>query len=244
MLERSHPITPIMAILGGAAFIAATVQYAVAQAVVAAAWNPAYNWGTNVISDLGNTACGQFAVHGSTSYVCSPRHAVMNASFVTSGVLLFIGMLLLWRLWTTRRMTTVALVLWFVACLGKVVVGLVPENTNVSLHTLGAVNLPISSIAILLLSLVMLRGQRTLAVTGLVISIVSLVASVLWSAAQGAGSALNLGLGTGGMERLASYPSNVWFVVVGLFAIMVTRDQMEGARRLPSGMDILGAAGR
>ena len=61
------------------------------------------------------------------------------------------------------------------------------------------------AVAILLLSLVMRRQYPTLANTGLVLSIVSLVASVLWSAAQSAGTALDLGLGTGGMERLADY---------------------------------------
>ena len=50
---------------GGLAWIAGTVVYFVAQPVVASAWSPGYSWLHNYISDLGNTACGSFAVpHG------------------------------------------------------------------------------------------------------------------------------------------------------------------------------------
>jgi len=243
MSESSHPLTKRMAILGGTAYIVAIVQYAIAQLVAAAAWNPPYNWMTNFISDLGNTACGQFAIHGSSSYVCSPRHAVMNASFVVGGVLLIVGTVLLWHLWPARRMTTVALWLWLVAGVGKIVVGLVPENTNASLHVAGATNLLIGSVAILLLSLVARRQHRPLATTGLIIGVVGLVGGVLSTAAQGAGSALDLGIGAGGMERVAGYPSNIWLVIVGVIAILSTKEQTTPAARRPIRADGLGTVG-
>ena len=35
-----------------------SVQYFLVQLIVAAAWHPPYSWAHNLISDLGNTACG------------------------------------------------------------------------------------------------------------------------------------------------------------------------------------------
>ncbi len=57
-----HRLRPL-ALWGGAVFIVSTIQYGIAQIVAASAWTPAYSWSNNFISDLGNTACGQFAVH-------------------------------------------------------------------------------------------------------------------------------------------------------------------------------------
>ena len=84
---EDRPASRVAVILGGAAWILATLQYAVAQVVVAAAWHhPHYSWLGNYISDRGNTACGQFTVpHGTPSYVCSPLHSAMNASFIITG---------------------------------------------------------------------------------------------------------------------------------------------------------------
>jgi hypothetical protein len=108
---------------------------------------------------------------------------------------------------------------------GKIIVGLVPENTNTSLHTLGATNIVLSGIAILLLSLAVRREYPALASAGLVLAIVSLVASVLWSAAQSGRSALYLGLGAGGMERLADYPTDLWLLLAGLMALLSTGER-------------------
>ncbi|HSX36909.1 MAG TPA: hypothetical protein VLG13_02205, partial [Patescibacteria group bacterium] len=37
-----------------------SVQYFVAQLLVASSWPLAYSWRRNLISDLGNTACGHY----------------------------------------------------------------------------------------------------------------------------------------------------------------------------------------
>jgi hypothetical membrane protein len=227
-----HPSRAVL-LWGGFAWILATLQYTVAQLVAASAWSPPYSWANNYISDLGNTACGMFAVpHGTAAYVCSPLHAVMNASFIAAGVLTIAGALLLNRLCPVRRLTTVALVLWILAGLGKIVVGLVPENTDPGLHILGALNLPISSVAILLLSLTIRRTHRSLSVTGVVVAVVGLAGSVLSSAGQYAGSSLYLGFGVGGMERIAGYPSNLWMLLIGAFAILAARRQ-DGSHSNP-----------
>src|ERR1700740_1286249 len=69
------------------------VQYLVVQVIAAAAWNGAYSWRFNLISDLGNTACGLY----SGRMVCSPEHALVNASFIMLGATMAIGSLLIYQ---------------------------------------------------------------------------------------------------------------------------------------------------
>ena len=219
--DRTAPRLAV--ILGGAAWIVATLQYAIVQVVVAAAWHhPPYNWLGNDISDLGNTVCGRFTLpHGTPAYVCSPMHSTMNASFIIAGILTIAGALMLRRFWPRSRGTTVALVLWVVTGLGKVVVGLVPENTNISLHTLAAFNIPVGCVAILLLSLPARQASRALSVTGIVLAVVGLAATVLSTAAEFASkSSLDLGLRAGGMERVADYPGALWILMIGIIAVL------------------------
>ena len=166
--------------IGGACWAVGVVQYAVAQIVAAAAWARPYSLKNNYISDLGNTACGMFHVpHGTPYYVCSPDHGVMNASFAVFGVLTIAGALLLRRIWPAGRLAHWALALWILSGLGKIIVGLVPENTHIGLHLLGALNVPLASVAILLLSLAIRRTSHTISVIGIVVAVVGLVGSFL-----------------------------------------------------------------
>jgi hypothetical membrane protein len=209
-------------VAGGAIWILATLQYAIVQVIVASAWHhPPYSWLDNYISDLGNTVCGQFAVpHGTAAYVCSPMHSTMNASFIVSGLLTIAGTIALRRFWPQRRLTTVALVLWGITGLGKILVGLSPENKNVDLHLLGALNIPVGCIAILLLSLSIRQINRSVSITGIVLAIVGLAGTVLSTAGQFAGSSLYLGLGVGGMERVSDYPASLWVLMIGIIAVL------------------------
>ena len=205
------------AAIGGFVWIVAVVQYFEFQFVTAANWIPPYSWTANYISDLGNTSCGMSALpHQAARTVCSPLFGLMNTSFVAAGVLTILGTVLLWRSWTSTGRTAIALVLLVLAGAGKVLVGLVPEDVNVSLHLLGALNLPLTSVAILLLALSSPGGMRTF---GLVMAVLGLVGFVLSIAGQFGGSALYLGLGPGGAERLAGYPGDVWMFAVGAAAL-------------------------
>ncbi len=210
---------------GGVLLIVGTVQYAVAQLVAAAAWSTPYSLSRNYISDLGVTVCGTVNLpHGGTEQVCSPWHAVMNASFILSGILLVTAMILLWSYWPPGPTARVGVVLLIVAGLGKVLTGLYPENTRLSLHLLGALNIPLGELGILLLGIALIRHHGTAAaagvgVAGVVLSGIGLVASVLSSAAQTAGPALLLGLGAGTMERLAGYPANLWLLLAGVLVL-------------------------
>jgi hypothetical membrane protein len=209
-------------ILGGVIWAAATLQYAIVQIVVASGWHhPSYSWANNYISDLGNTACGRFTVpHGTPAYVCSPMHAAMNASFIITGILTIAGAILLRRLWPQGRLAAAALVLWVITGLGKIGVGLVPENTNINLHLLAAFNIPVGCVAILLLSLSIHQTSRAVSVTGIVLAIVGLIGTALSTAAEFAGSSLYLGLGVGGMERVADYPGSLWVLMIGIIALL------------------------
>jgi hypothetical membrane protein len=216
----SAPAWP--AVIGGTIWILATLQYGVVQVIVASAWHhPPYSWLNNYISDLGNTVCGQFAVpHGTAAYVCSPMHSTMNASFIVSGLLTITGAIALRRFWPQRRLPTVALVLWVITGLGKILVGLSPENKNVDLHLLGALNIPVGCIAILLLSLSIRQVNRAVSITGIMLAIVGLAGTVLSTAGQFAGSSLYLGLGVGGMERVSDYPASLWVLMIGIIAVL------------------------
>jgi NAD(P)-dependent dehydrogenase (short-subunit alcohol dehydrogenase family) len=101
--ERNAVTPPLQStalVAGGLVWALGTLQYFVCQIVVAAAWPTPYSLHNNFISDLGNTMCGPFAVsHGVPIEVCSPEHAVMNASFVTAGILTMAGAVLLRRFW-------------------------------------------------------------------------------------------------------------------------------------------------
>jgi hypothetical membrane protein len=184
-----------------------SVQYFLIQIMVAAVWTRPYSWSLNTISDLGNSVCGLYG----DRYVCSPQHNFMNASFVVLGITMFFGAILLYRefhksLWSAIGFSGMAL-----AGLGTLLVGLFPENTNNTLHTLGAA-LPflIGNLSIGLLGVV-LDIPQWLRIYSIATSVLTLIALVLFT------SHTYLGLGIGGMERLVGYPQTVWLIVFGLY---------------------------
>ncbi len=219
-IERSNPTQAGLMLLGGSLYIVAVAQYLIAQSYVARAWNPPYDWFNDYISDLGNTACAMFAVpHGTPAWVCSPRHATMNAAFVASGALLLAGTAALWRFWPAGTATRSGLILLTISACGKMLVGWVPENENITMHSIAAFNIPAASLAILLICAAAVRERKALALIGFGAFLLGVVGTTLSVAAQVAGPDLLLGLGAGGMERLAGYPADAWIVAAGLSAI-------------------------
>ncbi|HTI22606.1 MAG TPA: DUF998 domain-containing protein [Kutzneria sp.] len=202
------------AAVGGFLWIVAMVQHFVAQIVVAAHWRVPYSWRDNSIGDLGNTACGDFM----GNYVCSPLYGLMNASFIIAGLLLITGLGLLCSIWPDTGMATVGVLLLILAGAGKVLVGAAPENENVGLYLVGGLNLPLASVAILLLSLA--ARHTRLGMFGLVCAFFGLLGTVM------AVFAPQL-LGVGGAERLAGYPGYIWVFVVGGAALLPRRRSAE-----------------
>ncbi len=212
-------------VVGGVAWILSTVVFFIAQFVAAAAWHhPPYSWSGNYISDLGNTKCGLFAVpHGTKALVCSPRHTEMNVGFIVNGALFLLGAVLLRFAWPPVSHSRVAVVLFVIAGVGKIVVGLVPENTRIGLHLLGALNIPIVCVAVIFLSLALRPVSPGLAAVGLVLAVIGLVGTVLSSAGQFGSDSLYLGFGVGGMERVSDYPMSLWTLLMGCVVVASPR---------------------
>ena len=203
------------------------LQYFVAESAVIAAWagrNPT-TAGPDYISDLGAVHCG---IHEGRD-VCSPLHAVMNASFVVQGLGMLVGALLLSsallcvaarpgvRLafgpghrvpWFTAL---AAKVLTFTAGTGTVIVGLVPEDAGwFAVHLTGALMYFIGgALALLLLGALWLR-QSPLGWFILACGAVSFGALVI-------GGVTGMDVPEPGtLERFMGYPVTIGLATTGL----------------------------
>jgi len=191
------------------------VQFFVAQAVVQAGWTTPYSLRDNFISDLGNTACGVYLVAVET-WVCSPWHAWMNASFVLLGAQIVVGAALLGRTLARGRLAGAGLAMLSLAGPGLVLVGVFPENENLPPHKLGAAMQFVvgnAGLAVLGWTFVRHRGRLVFGtVTGLA-GIFGLAATAFFVAE------CYLGLGIGGMERVAAWPLPLWLSLAGALAL-------------------------
>lgn len=223
---RPHPTASSgRGVLLGAILWILSLEFFVGQAVAQSAWHTPYSMLTNSISDLGNTACGTWPPASvnlarlglSASYVCSPRHAVMNVSFIVAGVLILLGTYLTRSQWPRRRLTTWGMVLLALAGVGKIIVGLVPENTVIGLHFLGALGIFCAVVGIFLLGPATWRTRRGVAVASLAAVAIGLLATVITKVATG-------GLHDYGLaERLLDYPTFAWLALMGLVFILASR---------------------
>ena len=172
--------------LGASALALAGLFFFVGQLVVQAAWTTPFSWADNNISDLGETS--------------APWHALMNAVFVTNGLLLAVGAVTLFR--------RAARYLFLAAAAGSVLVGLAPADVNENPHVLGA------ALVFVLGNLGMITarpaGPRWVPV---LFGVVGLVATVLHVTRHG------LGIGVAGMERVAVFPLFAWFVIEGVIRL-------------------------
>jgi hypothetical membrane protein len=167
---------------------------------------------TNYISDLGNTTCGPFQVGSAVQYVCSPWHPWMNLSFILLGVAIVLGATLLKPELPVGLARGVGLALLALAGPGIIAVGLFPEDVNLQVHKAGAAVQFISgNLGLVVLGIAMVRRQRGLMLPGYSITSggIGLAATGLFVWER------YLGLGVGGMERLAVYPLPIWLIVVG-----------------------------
>ena len=179
---------------------------------VAWVWRPPYSVVSNSISDLGNTACGTYR----GAFVCSPRHDLMNAALVLLGAVMIVGSLLIYHEFSPLRATERwATVLGFgcvaVAGAGTAVVGLFPENTVHAVHLVGAaLAIGVANVGIIVLGIV-LPLPPSLRRYSLTWGPLSLLALLCFAGHR------DLGLGQGGMERLAAYPETIWLISFGVF---------------------------
>jgi hypothetical membrane protein len=192
-----------------------SIQYFITQFLVAKGWAQPYSILHNTISDLGNTVCGPYR----GSFVCSPYHGWMNVSFVALGLSMSLGSLLLYRHYTTGRVSALGFGLLSLAGLGTVLVGVFPENTVSALHIIGAA-LPflLGNLALVLLGYT-LQLPKVLRYYTICSGVVALAALTLFF------THTYLGIGIGGMERITAYPQTVWLVVFGAYSLYCHRQR-------------------
>lgn len=195
------------------------LQFFIAEAVVIAAWaGPTpYSRRLNYISDLGALHCGVYAGRD----VCSPLHLVMNVSFVLQGVAMIVGALFLNQavfrvaaklmlpaaaahpLWTLVTRALIA-----VAGTGIGVVGVVPEDLNRPVHTVGAVMFFLAGGLSLVTAAWSWRHVSRVSAVLFGCGLVSLVSTAVFEFG-GPGE-------PGTVERFMAYPITVGLAVLGL----------------------------
>jgi hypothetical membrane protein len=197
--------------LGALAWLSA-VQFFVAQVVVASAWTRPFSLTTRYISDLGNTACGPYP-----NAVCSPWHGVMNASFITVGITMAIGAVLTWRAFLPGWRRGIATMLFVAAGVGVLAVGVYPENEHNTNHSIGAgINFIGGNAALILFGLALpplTFSRSAFRWFSVMAGTIGLIATVLFVSRH------DLGLGRGGIERVAAYTTTVWQIVAGLMLL-------------------------
>lgn len=186
--------------IGAWCWILAAPLFLAANLVAALPWQPSYSWAAHNISDLGNVTCGLWDTTR-PRYVCSPWHGVMNAGLVLTGVLLAAGAILAWP----GRWSRVLLLLAFS---GYALAGLFPADRNENGHFLGAVLILVIGNLGLLAAARAVEGwarEWTLVMAGLAI-----LGTGLFFTQRG------LGIGVGGMERIAVFPLLIWAAATGI----------------------------
>ncbi len=202
----------------GPIIIVLSAWYFTAQVVVAWVFRPQYSFTSNVISDLGNTACPPPG-----SNICSPRYVVMDASIAALGLAMVIGSILIFTEFSfsqqrrERVVSIVGFVFMALGGIGAVIVGSVPENVNTAhLHTVGtALAIGFGQLGILILGLVLRGIPDWLREFMIITSFFVLLAGVSIAFKH------QFGIGSGALERLAQYPESLWLILFGFY---VSRD--------------------
>jgi hypothetical membrane protein len=200
-----------------------SIQFFIIQIIVQSAWTTPFSLKTNYISDLGNTICGPYPV-GSNMYVCSPWYSWMNASFILLGIIILVGAALIYRAFPVGRTRIVGMVLLVLAGPGEILVGLFPENVNITPHMIGAAAQFVSGnlgIVMLGIAIAATRRQTSLAIFSIIMGSVGLLATLFLISGN------YLSVGIGGIERLAAYPLPLWLIVTGIALLRYSSGKID-----------------
>ncbi|MET8093319.1 DUF998 domain-containing protein [Micromonospora sp. NPDC005220] len=198
--------------VGALCWLAAAPIFLVASLITGLRWRePTYSWATHNISDLGNAHCGSWDTTR-PRYVCSPWHPLMNTAMLATAVLLAVGLLLTWRILGRGPLVRSAQTLLLLATGGYALAARYPADVNENLHVLGAfLIMGVGNIGLLLASFARrdttLGRWRRLTLTA---GLIALAGTTLFFAQQG------LGIGVGGMERVAVLPFPLWACALGV----------------------------
>lgn len=188
------PDAPSRAIQLGAILFLLRPTYIATEVVTAAATTGGYSFVADSVSRLGEVGC-------SAAY-CSPRHEVMNGSFVAYGVALAAGAVLL-----ARPLGPWATGLLVVSGVSSCATGLAPLDQDATLHAIAATPLFVGQPLALLLLGARLRGERPRLSTALLATGAVTTAAAVGFIVSGDEQA------AGALERLA-----LWPVLLGLAA--------------------------
>ncbi|MET8310407.1 DUF998 domain-containing protein [Micromonospora sp. NPDC005173] len=197
--------------IGALCWMTAVPIFLTASLVTGLRWRqPTYSWATNNISDLGNVHCGSWDTSRPRS-VCSPWHPLMNAALLATAVLLAAGLLLTWRLLGRGAVVRSAQTLLLLATGGYALAAVYPADVDENRHVLGASLIMGGNLGLLLAGRAprgtVLGEWRRLTLTA---GLIALAGTVLFFAQQG------IGIGVGGMERVAVLPFPLWACCLGV----------------------------
>ena len=193
----------------GPSLYASAIQYFVIQILVGKRFSPHYSLTRNAISDLGNSSCGIF----NNRQICSPLHTLMNLSFLTLGITMITGSLLLCQSFKKSRNVIIGFTLFAIGGAGTALVGIFPENTVSALHGIGAA-LPflIGNVGVVILGF-SLKIPKIFRIYTVSTGSISLAALGVYASGH------YIGLGEGGLERVVAYPQTIWMIILGLYSL-------------------------
>ena len=185
------------------------IQYFLVQILVGIRFFPHYSLTRNTISDLGNSSCGIF----NNRQICSPLHTLMNISFLTLGITMITGSLLLCQSFRKSRNAMVGFTLFALGGVGTALVGIFPENTVSALHGIGAA-LPflIGNVGVVILGF-SLEVPKILRIYTVLTGSIALAALGVYASGH------YIGLGEGGLERVVAYPQTIWIIILGIYSL-------------------------
>ena len=196
--------------LGAWAWVLA-LQFFVVQYVVQTAWTTPFSIAHNMISDLARETCGPLSRAPGIDVACSPWHALMNASIMLNGLLIPAGAWLTRRRWPAARPVGIALGMVALTAPGHFLVGLFPSDTGPRMHLVGAASiLALGNPGMVLFGVASWRAQRAAALLSVVLGAAGITGTLLFL------RDIDLGIGLGGMERVAFYPLTLWSGLLGL----------------------------
>lgn len=179
--------------VAGTLFLVGAAQFIVGM-VVAEALYSGYSVANNYISDLG----------------VGPSALIFNSSIFLFGLLIVIAAFLVWRGVRAGVASKAFAVLFLIAGIGIMGVGVFTENAG-AIHSVAAL------VAFLFGGLSAIAAYKLekapLNCISVIMGMIAIIALVLFSTQN------YLGLGAGGMERMITYPTVFWALAFGGFLI-------------------------
>jgi hypothetical membrane protein len=204
-------------VLVGQIFLLLPLAYFAGQVVAQLASRAPYSAWEQSISELGVTTSGTFTnpITKQSVYIDSPLHAVMNSAFVLYGVGVLVGVLCAIRpMWPGRHLRKFGLVLVGLCGPALILVGLSPGDVRPTLHYIaGGYQFPAQNTGLILLGFAAIRTRPGLGWFTLLCGIVGMTGLIFQ------GRPPHVGLGYGGWQRVAAYPSAIWAISIGVYSL-------------------------